>query len=178
MSTKFFYALVLTLATIVLQLLLFFSGFQTEKLATGQYLQYLGLVIMAVVLWFGIKAVRDEKPDRPMTYGQGVGTGVLISLYSGLMGAVYTFIHFTFINTGFADYMIAVTREKWAARGLTQAQMESAEAITRKMLQPGVQAILGVFFAVLLGLVLSLIISAFLKRGPLAAGKIAPPSAS
>lgn len=169
MSTKFFYALVLTLATIVLQLLLFFSGFQTEKLATGQYLQWLGLVIMAVVLWLGIKAVRDEKPDRTMTYGQRVGTGVLISLYSGLMGAVYTLIHFTFINTGFADYTIALTREKWAAKGLTQAQMEGAEAITRKMLQPGVQAILGVLFAVLIGLVLSLIIAALVKHKPQAA---------
>jgi len=163
MSTKFFYALVLTLATVVFQLLLFFSGFQTEKLAMGQYFQWLGLVIMAVVLWLGIKAACDEKPDRPMTYGQRVGTGVLISLYSGLMGAVYTFIHFTFINTGFADYTIALTREKWAAKGLTQAQMEGAEAITRKMLQPGVQAILGVFFAVLIGLILSLIISALVK---------------
>jgi hypothetical protein len=169
MSTKFFYALVLTLATVVLQLLLFFSGFQTEKLATGQYLQWLGLVIMAVVLWLGIKAVRDEKPDRTMTYGQRVGTGVLISLYSGLMGAIYTFVHFTFINTGFADYTIALTREKWAAKGLTQAQMEGAEAITRKMLQPGVQAILGVFFAVLIGLVLSLIIAALVKPKPQAA---------
>ena len=169
MSTKFFYALVLTLATVVFQLLLFFSGFQTEKLATGQYLQWLGLVIMAVVLWLGIKAVRDEKPDRTMTYGQRVGTGVLISLYSGLMGAIYTFVHFTFINTGFADYTIALTREKWAAKGLTQAQMEGAEAITRKMLQPGVQAILGVFFAVLIGLVLSLIIAALVKPKPQAA---------
>jgi len=169
MSTKFFYALVLTLATVVFQLLLFFSGFQTEKLATGQYLQWLGLVIMAVVLWLGIKAACDEKLDRPMTYGQRVGTGVLISLYSGLMGAIYTFVHFTFINTGFADYTIALTREKWAAKGLTQAQMEGAEAITRKMLQPGVQAILGVLFAVLIGLVLSLIISALVKPKPQAA---------
>ena len=169
MSTKFFYALVLTLATVVFQLLLFFSGFQTEKLAMGQYFQWLGLVIMAVVLWLGIKAACDEKPDRPMTYGQRVGTGVLISLYSGLMGAVYTFIHFTFINTGFADYTIALTREKWAAKGLTQAQMEGAEAITRKMLQPGVQAILGVLFAVLIGLVLSLIIAALVKPKPQAA---------
>jgi hypothetical protein len=169
MSTKFFYALVLTLATVVFQLLLFFSGFQTEKLATGQYLQWLGLVIMAVVLWLGIKAACDEKLDRPMTYGQRVGTGVLISLYSGLMGAIYTFVHFTFINTGFADYTIALTREKWAAKGLTQAQTEGAEAITRKMLQPGVQAILGVLFAVLIGLVLSLIIAALVKPKPQAA---------
>jgi len=171
MSTKFFYALVLTVCTVVLQLLLFFMGFQTEKLATGQYLQWLGLVIMAVVLWLGIKAVADEKQGTPLTYGQRVGAGFMISLFAGLMGAVYSFIHFTFINTGFADYMLAITREKWVAKGLTQAQMEGAEAITRKMLQPGVQAILGVFFVVLFGLILSLIIAALVKgRARAAAG--------
>ena len=133
------------------------------------YLEWLGLVIMSVVLWFGIKAVRDEKPDRALTYGQGVRAGVTISLYAGLMGAVYTFIHFTFINTGFADYTIALTQEQWVAKGLTQAQMEGTEAFTRKILQPGVQAILGVFFAVVIGLVISLIISAPVKPKPQAA---------
>jgi hypothetical protein len=177
MSTKFFYALVLTLATIVFQLVLYFSGFQTEKLATGQYLQWLGLVITALVLYQGIKAVRDEKPDHIMTYGQGVATGVTISLYAGLMGTVYSYIHFTFINTGFADHAIAFAREKWAARGMTQAQIESTEAISRKMMQPGVQAILGVLFAVLVGFIISLIVSAFLKRGkPAGAPSASTPS--
>jgi hypothetical protein len=174
MGTKFFYALILTVCSIVLQLLLFFTGFQTEKLATGQYLQYLGMVIMAIVLWLGIKAVRDEKPERTMTFGQRVGAGVLISLYSGLMSAVYTFVHFTFINTSFAEYTIALTRTKWAARGLTQAQMEGAEAITRWTLQPGVLAVLGVVIAVLIGLILSLIISALLKGKTPGASEGAP----
>ena len=65
MNTKVFYALVWTICSAVFQLVLFFSGFQTERLATGKYLQWLGLGIAAAVLWFGIKAVRDEKPDDP-----------------------------------------------------------------------------------------------------------------
>ena len=174
MNTKLFYALILTVCAVVLQLLLFFTGYQTEKLATGQYFQWLGVVIMAIVLWLGIKAVRDEKPERTMTYGQRVGAGTLISLYYGLMSAVYTFVHFTFINTSFAEYTIAITREKWTAAGLTQAQMDAAESITRKMLQPGVQAILGVVIAVVIGVILSLIISALLKGKTPAAPEGAP----
>ena len=164
MNTKFFYALILTFATIVLQLLLFFTGFQTEKLATGQYLAYLGFAIMAVVLWLGIQAVRDEKPDRTLSYGQAVGAGVLISLFSGLMNGVYTFIHLKFINTSFADYMMGTIREKWVAAGMTEAQMERAEGFTRTMIGPAVQAILTPVFAVLAGVILSLIIAALIKR--------------
>lgn len=60
MSTKFIYALTLTMCGAVLNLLLYFTGFQTEKLATGQYFQWIGFIVMAVVLWLGIKAVREE----------------------------------------------------------------------------------------------------------------------
>ncbi|MBI2497694.1 MAG: DUF4199 domain-containing protein [Opitutae bacterium] len=166
MSTKFIYALTLTICGAVLNLLLYFTGFQTEKLATGQYLQWIGFVIMVAVLWLGIKAVREESEGRCLTYGQGVGAGVLISLYSGLMNSVYTYIHFKFVNPEFVDYQLALIREKWAAAGLSDGQMEQAEKVTRMLMGPGVQACLAPIIAVLFGLILSLIISAFLKRNP------------
>jgi Protein of unknown function (DUF4199) len=167
MSTKFLYALILTISGAVLNLLLFFTGYQTEKLATGQYFQWLGFVIIFVILWLGIKAVRDESPHQAISYGRGVGTGVLISLYSGLMSSVYSFIHFKFVNPNFADYQLDIIRVKWAAAGMSDAQMEQAEKVTRAMMGPVAQAIMTPFMVVLLGLVLSLIIAAFLKRkGP------------
>jgi len=166
MSTKVFYAMVWTICGVVFQLVLFFSGFQTEKLATGKYLQYFGLVIAATVLWFGIKAVRDEARDQPPTYGQRVGAGVLISLYAGLMSAVYTWFHYTFVNVNFADYTISSLREQWAAKGLAASQMDVAEKVTRTLLRPEVQAVLVPVFSVLIGLVLSLIIAALLAPKP------------
>jgi hypothetical protein len=173
MSTKFIYALTLTICGAVLNLLMYFTGFQTEKLATGQYIQWIGFVIMIVVLVLGIKAVREESEGKYLTYGKGVGTGTLISLYSGLMSSVYTYIHFKFVNPEFADYQIALLRDKWAAAGLGDAQMEQAERMTRMMMGPGVQACLAPIFVVLFGLILSLIISAFLKRNPPPEGQVA-----
>ena len=173
MSTRFFYAIVLTIAATVFQLLLFFTGLQTENLATGQYVQWLAIVIDAAVLWLGIKAVRDEHPGRTLTYGQRLGAGVMISLYSGLMSAVYTYLHFRFINVNFAEYTIDMVRAKWAAAGLAESQMAQAERMTRMMLAPGVQALLVPVFTVLIGTVLSLIIAALLEgaSGPDAAGR-------
>jgi ABC-type sugar transport system permease subunit len=164
MSTKFLYALTLTICGAVFNLLMYFTGFQTEKLATGQYFQWLGFVMMFVVLFLGIKAVRDEAPEKGLSYGRGVGTGTLISLYSGLMSSVYSFIHFKFVNTEFADYQLALIRQKWEAAGMAEAQMDQAEKFTRAMMSPVVQAILTPIFAVIIGLICSLIISAILKR--------------
>jgi hypothetical protein len=166
MSTKFIYALILTISGAALQLLLYFTGFQTEKLATGQYLQWIGFIVMSVVLWLGIKAVRDESEGQYLTYGKGVGSGVLIALYSGLMSSIYSYIHFKFVNPEFADYQIALIRPQWEAAGLGDAQMEQAEKITRMMMGPGAQAVMTPILVVLFGLIVSLIISAILKRNP------------
>ena len=173
MSTKFIYALTLTMCGAVLNLLLYFTGFQTEKLATGQYFQWIGFIVMFVVLWLGIKAVREESEGRYLTYGRGVGAGVLISLYSGLMSSVYTYIHFKFVNPEFVDYQLALIRPKWEAAGMGDAQMEQVEKMTRMMMGPGVQACLTPIIVVLFGLILSLVIAAILKRNPPAEGQVA-----
>lgn len=164
MGTKFTYALILTIAGAGLNLLLYFTGYQTEKLATGQHLQWLGFVIMGVVLFLGIKAVREESPGQYMSYGKGVGSGVLISLFSGLMSSVYSFIHFKFVNTEFADYQMELIRAKWEKAGMGADQMEKAEGVARMMMGPVVQAIMTPIMVVLIGLIFSLVIAAILKR--------------
>jgi len=176
MGTKLFYALVWTICGIVFQLILFFAGFQTEKLATGQYLQWLALPIGAVILFFAIRAVRDEHPDRPLGYGQRVGAGTLVALYTGLISSVYTWFHFKFINVNFADYTIAMTRAKLAAKGLSASQIDQAETFTRSLLRPEVQAVITPVMSVIFGVVLSLIVAAFVESKP--AGTDAAPSGS
>jgi ABC-type phosphate transport system permease subunit len=164
MGTKFTYSLIMTIAGAVLNLLLYFTGYQTEKLAIGQHFQWLGFVMMAVILWLGIKAVREEAPGQFISYGKCVGTGTLISLFSGLMSAVYSYIHFKFVNTDFVDYNMELVRAKWEASGMSATQMEQAEGITRAMMGPVSMAIMTPIMAVIIGLIISLIIAIFLKR--------------
>lgn len=164
MGTKFTYALVLTVSGAVFSLLMFFLGFQTEKIATGQYLNWLMFPLSFVVLWLGIKAVREERPHQAISYGAAVGAGTVISLMSSAMSAVYTFVHMKFINTSGADYQLALMREKWAAANIPDAQIEKMEAMTRSFMTPGFASIMALIMGVVFGLILSLIIAAFLKR--------------
>jgi len=173
MNTKFTYALILTIVQAVFSLLMYFTGYQTEKLAVGQYLNWISLPITIALLWMGIAAVREESADRSLSYGQGVGAGVLISLYSGLMSGVYNYIHFKFVNPEFFSYQMEMIRAKWAAAGMNSSQMEQAEAMAGKFMGPTISAIATPFMAVLFGLILSLIIAAILKRPASAA--VPPP---
>ena len=167
MGTKFTYALILTISQTVFSLLMFFLGFQTEKLAAGQaFNSWIPLVINIVVLVLGIKAVREENEGKYLTYGQGVGAGTVISLFSGLMSGVYAYIHFKFVNPNFFDYQLTMMREKWAEKGLGENQMEQAEAMFRKFSSPVVYAITTPIIVVCIGVIISLIAAAFLKRNP------------
>ncbi len=176
MNTALFYGIVLALANIVLSLAAFFLGFQTDRIAEAYWFNILGLVVFVAVLWFGIRAAREEAQDGSLSYGRGVMTGFLISLYSSLIGAVYTFIHFTFINPNFVEYQLDATRQKWIAAGLGDAQIAAAEKFARFFLSPVMMSVVALVLPVLFGVILALILSAFLKRGPKTDGG-APPAA-
>jgi uncharacterized membrane protein YeaQ/YmgE (transglycosylase-associated protein family) len=162
MNTTLFYGLILAASNIVLTLVFFFLGFQTDKIAEGRWFGLLPFALVIVVTWLGIKAVREEAKDKALSYGKGVGSGVLINLYAGVIGSIYSFIHFTYINPNFCDYMMNMTRQKWAEAGMSDAQMD---------------AILGLIMTVFFGLVVALVVSAFLKRAPQPVLEDAPPAA-
>ena len=166
MGTKFIYAIALTLSQAVFSLLMFFAGFQTEKLATGQKLDWLRLGISFVVLYLGIKAVREESPGKGLSYGQALGAGTLISLFSALMGAVYNYIHLKFINPNFFTYMLNLQREQLTAKGVPDAQIDRIVDMTEKWSGPGIYACVGIVIAFLFCFIVSLIVAALLKREP------------
>lgn len=172
MSTTLLYALVMAIAQIVVVLIGFFLGYQTDKMNSGAWFGFVPLVVSIVILILGIKAVREEQEGKYLTYGKGVGTGVLIALYSGLIGAVYTYIHFTYVNPNFSEYLIESSRVAGAAAGMQESQMEGTEKITRMMTKPWVQSLFGLLLGIFISLILSLIISAFLKRNPPEDGKV------
>lgn len=176
MNTTFFYGLILAVSNIVLTLVFFFLGYQTDKIAQGRWISFLlPLAVTVIVLWLGIKAAREEAKDKSLSYGKGVSTGFLISLYSSLIGTVYGFIHFKFINPNFVDYSIDAAREKWVQAGLSDAQMEAAEKGMRMFMSPVVLTITGFLISLVIGLVIALILSAFLKRQPAAVAEVTPP---
>ena len=173
MNTALFYGIVLALTNIVLALVGFFLGFQTDKLAEGQWFGWLNLVAMVGITWLGIRAVREEAADKSLSYGRGVLTGFVISVCSGVIGAVYTFIHFQFINPSYADYYLDFLRQKWAEKGLGDAQVAAAEKFTRFLMSPGIMSVVGLITTVVFGVVVALILAAILKRAP---GRVAPPT--
>jgi len=170
MNNALFYGIVLALANIVLTLLSYFLGFQTDKIAMEPWISIIQLAAVITVLWLGIRAAREESKDKSLTYGRGVLTGFLISLYSTLISVAYTIIHLTYVNPAYVDYKMDAIRQKWIQAGMSDAQMATLEKYTRFMFTPVPMAIYLLITFVIIGVVISLILAAFLKRKSPAGG--------
>ncbi|NBR59463.1 MAG: DUF4199 domain-containing protein [Opitutaceae bacterium] len=166
MNIPLLYALIMAIGQIALTLVSFFLGYQTEQINQGTWFGFIPLIYGIAVYWFSLKSVREENAGQYLTYGQGVGAGILVALYSGLLGSLYTYIHFTWVNPNFTDYLIEASRVKWAAANLSEAQMEGAEKGVRMFTRPALQAGFGFVATLVIGLIIALILAAFLKRNP------------
>ncbi len=173
MSTTLLYALIMAIGQIVLTLVGFFLGYQTDKINQGTWFGLVPLVYAIAVYWLGLRAVREDDAGKYLTYGKAVGTGFMIALYSGLIGSVYAYVHFTFVNPNFADYLIEASRAKWVAAGMSDSQMDGAEKGMRMFTKPAIQAVVGFLMSLVFGLIISLITGAFLKRNPPEEGQVA-----
>lgn len=173
MSTTLLYALILAIAQIVVTLTSYFLGYQTDHIANGRWFSSLApLVVLIAVLILGIKAVRDEQPGKGFSYGKGLLTGFLITLFSSIIITIYTFVHFNYVNPNFADYAIEAARMDWAAKGMTETQMEGAEKFMRGLFKPVAQSIVGFVIGNIFGTIISLIVAAFLKREPVGVSNV------
>jgi len=76
-----------------------------------------------------------------------------------------------FINTGYSEVLLQDQMDKLQAKGLSAAQLEQAEKMTRMFMGPLAMALAGLLAGVIFGVIISIIIAAFLKR----AARQAPP---
>jgi hypothetical protein len=177
MSAKITYGIVLAFVGIALTLIGYLLGFQTDRVGStlASVFGWVGTIFGFFILWLGVRAVRDEKPDQCLTFGQGVGAGVLIAFVGAVIGAVYTFIHFSFINPGFADHMMEVVQQKWAEAGMSDRQMETMENVTRFFFHPGILAGMGFLGQMFFSTIFSLVVAAIVKRNPPVTNATPPP---
>jgi hypothetical protein len=166
------YGFLIALGSAILTMALFALGYHSENLAAGQKLGYLGLVIAIAGIALGMREYRNEVGQGVMSYGRALGTGVLISIWSAVFGAVFNFVYFQFINPGFKDAMVAFQKAEMERKGMPANVIEQSEGMLRLFSSPIMITIIGLIMAVLVGAVLSLILAAIFKSKP---GVSAPP---
>jgi hypothetical protein len=151
--------LILGLVGVVYSLLMYFLDLSLNK-SQG----YIFMVIQVILLYFLLKSYRDTNMHGQITFGQSVGAGVIMCLYYAIISAIFTYLLYAFIDTGLTGKQMALAEETLAKKGMPQSAIDAAMAMQAKFMKPGIMAVFSIFFNMIWGVVLSLIISIFVKK--------------
>ncbi|MBU2651195.1 MAG: DUF4199 domain-containing protein [Bacteroidetes bacterium] len=155
------YGLIFGVILIIFSLILFILDVGIKDMRTWGYVSY---VFIIAGMFLGMKAYRDKTGF--LTYGKAFGLGFLISLYAFIILAIYNYIYFTVINPGIVEEILLMAEEQMMETNpnLTDADLETALAMTKKFTSPLWMTIWGLVVNAIVGLLLSLIVSLFMVK--------------
>lgn len=127
------------------------------------YLMY--ALLLAGIIW-GTVQLRDKHRGGNISYGQSFSSGTLISLYTGIISAIYTFVFYKFFAPEQIQVLMERVEEEMIANApeMTDQQLDMALSMTEKFMTPLWMSITSLFGIFIVGMILSLIVSIFIKR--------------
>ncbi|MCU0340968.1 MAG: DUF4199 domain-containing protein [Spirosomaceae bacterium] len=152
------FGLITGVASIVYTTILYVTG-----QAANTALAWFGMIISIVVMYLAMKEFKEDNGGF-MSYSQGLGIGTMMSAVSGLMGAFYNYIYNEFIDTTLRQQILDKTREQLEERGMDDAQIDAAMEMSAKFSSPAITFIFVILGAIIIGFIISLIISAIMKK--------------
>jgi len=151
--------LILGLIGIVYSLVMYFLDLTFE-----QWQGWIWAALQIVILFFLVKTYRDTYRHGVITFGQALGAGVVICLYNAVISAIFIYLLYTVIDTNLMDKQLAYTEGLLLERGLPEEAVEMSMKIQKKIMVPEVMAPISILGSMFYGLIMSLIVAAFVRR--------------
>jgi hypothetical protein len=151
--------LILGLVGIVYSLLMYFLDLSFNRVQG-----YIFMLLQFALLFYLVKSYRNNYLNGYITYGQALGSGVIICLYSAIITAVFTYILYAVIDTGLAEKQLAFTEEMMLERGIPQAQIDAGMVVQKKIMVPPIIALISIFGSMFYGTVMSLLVGIFVRK--------------
>jgi hypothetical protein len=159
------YGAIIGLSLVVYYVLLYLTDLTFSKsLGLIQY------IVLCVGIYIGTKAFRDKELGGSIKYGKALVFGLVVSIFAGIIVVFFNFIMMRYIDPGLVDKNMAIVEETLQngrfSRLIPPDQMDQALERARDSMTSVWSIPSGVFVFSLIGLILSLVTSAFLKKDP------------
>lgn len=157
------YGLFTGVAIIVYALVLFVA-----ELDTTQWLNWLSYLILAAGLYLSVKNFRDKYQDGYIRYGKAIGVSFMVLLVTSVIVAIYTYFYFDMINPGIYEEQLMIAEESLIERGMSDVEIDQAMEVSKMFQKPWISASFALFGNLLVGMIIALITSIFVKKEPMA----------
>ena len=131
-------------------------------------LQYLSYAILIVYLIYAMIQWRDKYNEGQLGYGQAFSTGFMVILFASFVVAAYVILFFGVIAPGEVDVMVRAAEDNVlkSQPDISDEMLETTMKWTKMMMTPSMMAVWAFVGNLLVGLVLSAILAAFVKKEP------------
>ena len=164
----------MALSGAVLTMAMFFAGLHESvaRMTAAQWIGTMGgIAIGTTCLSLAIREKRATAPTgTAWGYGSALGTAILTGLGATVLGTMFGYAYFSFINPNLIEVMVRMQMEKMEAAGLSPAKIAEIEPTIRKFMSPVLLTVLQAFFGFLSTTVMASIVAIFFRR-PLATPK-------
>jgi hypothetical protein len=122
------------------------------------------MLIQIVILYFLLKSYRDNYRYGNISYSQALGAGMIIFVYYAIIIAIFSYILYAWIDPDLVDKQLAFAEEQMLEKGVPAEAVDAGMKVQAKLLKPPIIALMGIFGAMIQGLIMSLIVAAFVKK--------------
>ena len=154
------YGLYLGIVGVIIHLILYATGSLLEYQWINSLVSFVAMIALIVI---GIKTFKEANGGF-ISWGQGVKIGLGITMISAVITVVYTLLFMNVIDPSFQEQAMAIEQQKWLDSGMTEEQIESANAIAEKFQSPAIISAMILAFSAFLGFIVSAIAAAIMKK--------------
>jgi hypothetical protein len=156
------YGLLYALGAILWTMITYVTGM--DRMKSFNVIGLLSMVIPITCIYLGIKEKRDTELKGFISYGTAFNLGLSITAVATSIYAVFSFFYFKFINPGIIDFQKNLQYERLQERGMDELQIEKSLSFSEPFMSVTGFTITGFIVTFLIGIIISLIIAAILKK--------------
>lgn len=141
----------------------FSLGWHTADVDPNRPTGYVPLLFPVIGIVLAIRAAKHDQTGA-FSFGDGFKQGLAVAAVAAVLGAVFAYLYGAVINPEFGERLVEATRADLERRNFGAREIESALAPARAMSSPPAQALASAFGSVLIGLVISAVAAAIMRR--------------
>ena len=130
----------------------------------NQTLGYLGLIILIAGMVIAVRSYRENVLGGEISFGKALGFGVLIAVFSGILGAIYSYLLYTVIDPDLQGKLLDITAERLLERGVPEGQLDQTLEISKRLMSPVILSISSILNSALMGTIIALVVAAIFKK--------------
>jgi hypothetical protein len=153
------YGVMVAIAIIIFSLILYVADIHRDS-----SINFLSYVILLAGIFIASLNYRNRYLEGYCTYGQALGAGFLTALWASIIIGIYTFIFFTYVDSSAIQEAIITAEESMIERGMSDVEIDQAMPMVNMFNKPWIWAIFALLGNAIIGLILALITSIFVKK--------------